>query len=188
MKKFILILFVIALGQQSVNAQKALKIYIVRHAEKLTVDPNEKDPELSQEGSERATALMKELKGNKIDSIYATNYIRTKLTAFPLADKLGLSIKTYNPAAQKDLAKQLITYAQGKNILIVGHSNTVLDIVEAFGAKKPVKELTDEDYDYLFEVTVKGKNADVKVSRYGKTHHAGAETKTAKTEGSVMKQ
>ncbi|MFD0940357.1 phosphoglycerate mutase family protein [Pedobacter boryungensis] len=172
MKNFILILLMILLGQQNLNAQKTVKVWVVRHAEKLTDDPKDKDPDLSPEGKERAEALMKELKGEKIDSVFATNYKRTKLTGFPLADKIGISVKTYNPEDQKALAKQLIVNAKGKNILIVGHSNTVLEIVEAFGAKKPVKELTDEDYDYLFEVTVKGGKADVKVSRYGKEHHS----------------
>jgi len=172
MRNFILILLMILLGQQNLSAQKTVKVWVVRHAEKLTDDPKDKDPDLSPEGKERAEALMKELKGEKIDSIFATNYKRTKLTGFPLADKIGISVKTYNPEDQKALAKQLITNAKGKKILIVGHSNTVLEIVEAFGATKPVKELTDDDYDYLFEVTVKGSKADVKVSRYGKEHHS----------------
>ncbi|MFA6276547.1 MAG: phosphoglycerate mutase family protein [Pedobacter sp.] len=172
MRNFILILLIVLLGQQNLSAQKTVKVWVVRHAEKLTDDPKDKDPDLSPEGKERAEALMKELKGEKIDSIFATNYKRTKLTGFPLADKIGISVKTYNPEDQKTLAKQLIINAKGKNILIVGHSNTVLEIVEAFGAKKPVKGLTDDDYDYLFEVTVKGDKADVKVSRYGKEHHS----------------
>lgn len=177
MKKIILVLLVVLLGQQAVNAQKAVKVYVVRHAEKLTDDANDKDPGLSEIGAERAVDLMKELRGQKIDSIYTTNYRRTKLTAFPLADKIGISMKTYNPADQKTLAKQLIQNAQGKRILIVGHSNTVLEIIEAFGAEKPVKELTDDDYDYIFEVTVKGTKADVKASRYGKNHHSEADDK-----------
>lgn len=171
MKNFILIFLLVLLGLQNLSAQKTVKVWVVRHAEKLTDDPKDKDPDLSPEGKERAEALMKALKGESIDSIFATNYKRTKLTGFPLADKIGISVKTYNPEDQKALAKQLIANAKGKNILIIGHSNTVLEIVEAFGAKKPVKELKDDDYDYLFEVTIKGDKADVKVDRYGKEHH-----------------
>lgn len=182
MKNFILVLLMVVLGQQTVIAQKTVRVFIVRHAEKLTVDANEKDPELSPEGAERATALLKELKGDDIDTIYTTNYKRTKLTAFPLADKLGLTIHTYNAAEQKDLVERIVKYGAGKNFLIVGHSNTVLDLVTSFGIVKPVKELTDADYDYLFEVTVKGKKADVKVGRYGKAHHSsGKNDKEMKT-------
>ncbi len=174
MKNLILIILVLLVGQQTVQAQKTLKIYVVRHAEKLTDDPKEKDPDLSADGSERAQALMKELKGEKIDSIYSTNYKRTKFTGFPLADAIGITIKTYDPAQIKDLAKELKTYAQGKNILIIGHSNTILGVIEAFGGVKPVKDLTDDDYDYLFTLSIKGDKVDVKTSRYGKAHHTNS--------------
>ena len=171
MKKLIFIFFIVLIGQQNVHAQKALRVWIVRHAEKLTIDPKDKDPELSEEGKLRASALLKELKGEKIDSIFATDYKRTKLTGFPLADKIGISIRTYDPAQIKTLTKQWKENAKGKNILIIGHSNTVLEIIEAFGGQKPVKELTDDDYDHLFILTVKGDKVDVKTSRYGEAHH-----------------
>ena len=57
MKKFILIIFIGLLSQQALHAQKTLKVWVVRHAEKLTDNPNEKDPHLSQLGVERAEAL-----------------------------------------------------------------------------------------------------------------------------------
>lgn len=171
MKKLILTLFVFLFIQQTLSAQKTVKIWIVRHAEKETRNPNDKDPDLTPEGYERAEALKKYLNGNKPDSIFATDYKRTKLTAFPLADKIGISIKTYDAKTQAQFAKQLIRNAGSKKILIVGHSNTVLDLIEAFGAQKPVKELTEEDYDYIFALTVKGDKAEVKVDRYGKEHH-----------------
>jgi 2,3-bisphosphoglycerate-dependent phosphoglycerate mutase len=181
MKNFIFIFLLVLLGQQNVIAQKTVKVWVVRHAEKLTVDPKDRDPELSEEGKLRAEALMKELKGEGIDSIFATNYKRTKLTGFPLADKIGIAIKTYDPAKIKELAKEWAVNAKGKNLLIVGHSNTVLEIIEAFGGVKPVKELTDDDYDYLFELTIKDKKVDIKTSRYGAEHHTKdnkADTKT----------
>lgn len=163
----------VLLGQQSVNAQKTLKVWVVRHAEKLTDNPKEKDPELSPIGMVRAEALKKYLGGQKIDSIFATNYKRTKLTGFPLADKIGISVKTYTSEGQKALVKQLLTYAAGKKILIIGHSNTVLDIIEAFGGVKPIKELIEEsDYDYIFALTIKGDKVTVKVDHYGVSHHS----------------
>jgi 2,3-bisphosphoglycerate-dependent phosphoglycerate mutase len=172
MKNFILIFLFVVLGQQSVNAQKAVKVWVVRHAEKLTVDSSDKDPELAEDGKVRAQALAKLLKSEKIDSIFATNYKRTKLTGFPLADIIGITVKTYDPAQIKALAKEWSKNAAGKKLLIIGHSNTVLEIIEAFGGKKPVNELTDEDYDYIFELTVKGDKVEVKTGRYGQEHHS----------------
>lgn len=174
MKKIILLLLVVLLGQQMAYAQKTLKVWVVRHAEKSATDPKDKDPELTDEGAKRAEALMKLLRGEKIDSIFTTNYKRTKLTGFPLADKIGIAMKTYDPATQKAFATQLLATAQGKNILIVGHSNTVLDLIEAFGATKPFKALADDDYDFIFEITIKGKKAEVKVDHYGKPQHSTA--------------
>ena len=173
MKNFILILLMVLLGQQSVNAQKTLKVWVVRHAEKLTDNPKDRDPQLSPIGMDRAEALKKYLGGQRIDSIFATNYKRTKLTGFPLADKIGINIKTYAPENQKALAKQLMKNALGKKIVIIGHSNTVLDIIEAFGAVKPMKELVEEsDYDYIFALTIKGDKVSVKVDHYGAFHRS----------------
>lgn len=170
MKRILFVLSFLLFIQQSVNAQKTLKVWVVRHAEKITSDPNEKDPELSAEGSQRAEALLKLLKGESIDSIFVTAYKRTKLTAFPLADKVGLAMKTYSPADQKAFAKQLLANAKGKKILIVGHSNTVLDVIESFGAKRPLQEIKDDEYDYVFALTIKDGKAEVKVGHYGKTN------------------
>ena len=114
MKKFILILFTVLLGLQTVYAQKTLKVWVVRHAEKLTDNPKDRDPQLSPIGMDRAEALKKYLGGQRIDSIFSTNYIRTKLTGFPLADKIGINIKTYSPENQKALAAQLKKNAAGK--------------------------------------------------------------------------
>lgn len=171
MKNFIIVLAFLFVGQQNICAQKTTKIWVVRHAEKDTSDPKDRDPDLSPEGKERAEALGKYLKGVKLDSIFSTNYKRTKLTGYPTADKIGLTIKTYDPAAQKEFAQGLIKNAQGKKMLIIGHSNTVQEILVAFGATKPVRELTDDDYDYIFILTLKGDKKEVKVDRYGVAHH-----------------
>jgi 2,3-bisphosphoglycerate-dependent phosphoglycerate mutase len=171
MKNLIIILLFLFVGQQSIHAQKTIKIWVVRHAEKDVSNPKDKDPDLSPEGKERAQALAKYLKGERIDSVFSTNYKRTRLTGYPTADKTGLTIKTYDPSAQNELAKGLIKNAEGKKILIIGHSNTVQEILVAFGVEKPVKDLTDDDYDYIFTLTVKGDKRDVKVDRYGVAHH-----------------
>jgi 2,3-bisphosphoglycerate-dependent phosphoglycerate mutase len=171
MKNLIIILAFLFVGQQNIQAQTT-KIWVVRHAEKDLSDPKDKDPDLSPEGKTRAEALAKYLKGERLDSIFSTNFKRTKLTGYPTADKIGLAIKTYDPAAQKAFVDGLKKNAQGKKMLIIGHSNTVQEILVAFGAAKPVKDLTDDDYDYIFILTLKGDKKEVKVERYGVPHHA----------------
>lgn len=167
MKKVLLLLLLFVGLQQTIYAQKVLKVWVVRHAEKDTANPKDQDPDLSAAGAKRAEALKKELKSQRLDSIFSTDYKRTKLTGFPLADITGISIKTYNPAKVDVLAKSLKMNAQGKKILIIGHSNTVLEIIEAFGGKRPIEKLTDDDYSYLFSLTIKGDKVEVKTEKYG---------------------
>jgi 2,3-bisphosphoglycerate-dependent phosphoglycerate mutase len=166
MKK-VIFLVLLSLGLQQVYAQKTLKVWIVRHAEKDLSDSTDRDPELSPKGAVRAEALRKELRGQKLDSIFSTNYKRTKLTAFPLADITGINIKSYNAAEARTFAEGLKTNAIGKKILIVGHSNTVLELIEAFGGKRPIDSLTEDMYDNLFYLTVTGGKVDVRAKKYG---------------------
>src|SRR5687768_13565710 len=76
---------------------KATTYYVVRHAEKETTNTMTSDVPLSEEGKQRAVALKDILQNQKVSQIYSTNYIRTKTTAQPLADALGITIQTYNP-------------------------------------------------------------------------------------------
>jgi hypothetical protein len=56
----------------------------------------------------------------------------------------------------------------GKPILIVGHSNTALEIIEAAGGTKPFATIADEEYDNLFLVTIKKNGtAKVRAMKYG---------------------
>jgi broad specificity phosphatase PhoE len=59
------------------------KIYIVRHAERLDQSA---DTPLSAAGHQRAKDLAEKLGKENIDSIFVSNYQRTRQTAQPLAD------------------------------------------------------------------------------------------------------
>ncbi|GGH10354.1 phosphoglycerate mutase family protein [Mucilaginibacter phyllosphaerae] len=155
----------------SALAQKT-NIYIVRHAEKVVSLPKADDPVLSEAGTKRAQALAKELKGQHIKAIYITKYKRTGLTARPLAYKAKILPRVYVDTALKVFAKTIIKNFRGDNVLIVGHSNTIMKLLEAFGADTPFAELDEEDYDMLFKVTIK-ENGDVQlaIDYYGDKHH-----------------
>ena len=156
----------------NVQAQKATKIWIVRHAEKQTIDPKNANPALNAEGEKRALALAEYLQKEKIDYIFSTDYIRTKQTAALLAQQKGLEIETYSTKNHAALVQKIKSFAQGKNSLIVGHSNTVLEILELLGGQPPVKSLTDDDYDFLFKLSLKGDKVKVKTGRFGENHHS----------------
>ncbi|MEY3060012.1 MAG: hypothetical protein RL000_1364, partial [Bacteroidota bacterium] len=102
------------------------KIFFVRHAEKSLAVKN--DPPLTPEGEKRAIELEKILKGKKIKHIYSTQTNRTISTAKPLAESLSLPISYY---AHDTMPKFLYRMLEsGDNALVVGHSNTVLKMIE----------------------------------------------------------
>jgi phosphohistidine phosphatase SixA len=153
----------------------SVQYFIVRHAEKETPAPGSTmtttgDPSLSPAGKVRAIELREELKDDDIRFIFSTNTIRTISTAQPLNNlRGGTHIELYN--SSKDslefFIQKLKTIRKG-NSLIVGHSNTVDDIVNKLcGSVQVPSDLKDSEYDNLFIVTRKGKNYVFSKKTYG---------------------
>ncbi len=132
-------------------------IYVVRHAEKAPAGPNmNSDVPLSVPGQQRAEDLMNVLKDKKISIVYSTQTVRTVSTATPTADHFGVAIELYGARTDSAFISKLLSHK--KNLLVVGHSNTVDDIVNMLcGATKVAGDLGDKEYDNLYEVKVKGK-------------------------------
>lgn len=163
-----LLLIFLVLSNYNASAQKTV-IYIVRHAEKEANPPA--DPELTATGLRRAQDLLKNLKKEKIAGVYVTDYKRTRATAKPTATKFVLVPQVYDPADLKAFARKVLQDYQGHSVLIVGHSNTVLPTIQAFGGGLPFSNLTDDDYDMLFKLTFKGDKPELEISYYGDPHH-----------------
>ena len=130
-------------------------VLLVRHAERADTGGGAPatmaaDPSLSDTGRQRAESLAAILKDAGITAIYATEFKRTQETAAPLAKALGIAVTTV-PA--KDIAG-LVQKLKGatSNVLVVGHSNTVPEIVKALGVTAPLK-IDDTEYDNLLVVT-----------------------------------
>jgi 2,3-bisphosphoglycerate-dependent phosphoglycerate mutase len=142
--------------------------YVVRHAEKATATSNmSSDVPLTPDGEQRAIDLREALKNKKIEYVYSTNTIRTRTTAQPTADHFGLKIETYGP--RPDTAFINLLKTKKKNTLVVGHSNTIDDIVNMLcGEKKVSGDLPETDYDNLFTVKKKGKKYVFKGLTYGR--------------------
>ncbi|MEO5912371.1 MAG: histidine phosphatase family protein [Pelobium sp.] len=169
-RMFSILLLLLALNIQSF-AQKATKIWVVRHGEKETSDPKNLDPALTAIGNQRANALKALLSKEKISYIFSTPYNRTKQTALPTANNRLVEVQTYNGANSNAFAEKIKALPAGKNILIVAHSNTVLPIVKALGAETDLKNLSEDDYDFIFELRIKGEKVKLKVHRYGASNH-----------------
>ncbi|MBQ5948865.1 histidine phosphatase family protein [Massilia sp. ST3] len=121
-------------------------IYLVRHGEKAAVG---QDPELTPQGQARARNIATILGRAGITAIFSTPYARTQQTAKPLAASLALEVQSYDPRAPKALVEKVRTI-QGP-VLVVGHSNTLGELVTLFGGA-PGTEIGDDEYDRLYQL------------------------------------
>ena len=120
--------------------------YVVRH---LHTPEGERDPDLTAEGQRQATLLADRLAAAPPAIIYVTRYRRTAMTAAPLAERLGVAPIVYDPADTPALVARV--KAGPLPALIVGHSNTVPDIVEQLGGTRP-QPLVHEDFGDLWSI------------------------------------
>lgn len=128
--------------------------YLIRHAEKDRSNAENVDPVLTQKGLGRAMHWAEILKEVDLDAIYSTDYERTEMTAAPTAVKKDLSVSYYDPKAM-DMAK-FLEENKGKEVLVVGHSNTTPAFVNALLGEERYSELDDRDNGTLFIVTMVG--------------------------------
>ena len=176
------LLFLVISLSSAMLPSKETVIYIVRHGEKDTANAANNNPDLSAEGKERAEALNEFLKKEKIAAVFSTGYKRTMQTASPVAQRNGIPVKTYDHRDSKAVAETVKAEFANQKILITGHSNTILDLVKAFGPTPPFDKLNDDDYDLIFTVTIdKNGKSTLRTQRYGRSHHSSPlpDTKSA---------
>lgn len=143
----LLTILLLAIVSMAVNAQD---IFILRHAEKQS-DKND-DPSLTQQGHERARWLARFFSDKQIEQIFSTDYKRTRLTALPTANSYQLDIQIYDPNKPEALVKRVLK--SNLNTLIIGHSNTVPQLVKLFNGEAS-DDIDHEEYDRLYWLTVK---------------------------------
>jgi len=129
-------------------------IYLVRHGEKALEG---KDPELSALGRQRAQNIAAMLAKTGIAHVFATPTNRTRQTAQALAQERGLQVEEYDPRAPKALVEKV--KALNGPVLVVGHSNTLTELVRLFGGQ-PGLDIADNEYDRLYQL-IPGPNAAV---------------------------
>jgi|GEM_PF-2331648 len=129
--------------------QKPLKVFLVRHAEKVD---QSRDPDLSEAGYQRAAALADVLRSANIEYVHSSDYMRTRKTAAPVAELFGLEVRLYDPRNLPAFAEQL--NEEGGIHLVVGHSNTTPALTELLGGEpgEPIEE--KNEYDRLYVVSI----------------------------------
>ena len=145
MKHFALILSISLVLLTCANA--APVVFIVRHAEKAGTSG--KDPDLSVEGQKRADALAHILKDSQITSIFVTEFKRTQQTAAPTANAAHVT-PTVVPANDIGALVEKLRALNG-NALVVGHGNTIPDLLRALGVTT-APSIPEDDYTEIFAV------------------------------------
>src|SRR5881396_115317 len=124
-------------------------VVIVRHAEKAANGGN--DADLSSAGHARSEALARILKDSGITAIFNSEFKRTQETAAPTATSARV---TPTVVAAKDTAALVRKLHQlNGNALVVGHGDTIPDIVKALGIHSSIN-IPDADYSELLIVTL----------------------------------
>ena len=149
--------FMIAMAIAYWNSATTTTIVLVRHAEKQVGAIS--DAPLSPQGEIRASRLAQMLGDSetfgRIGRIYVTNTRRTQQTAAGLAQRLGLNPEVVDAKVDsRDLAHRVLRENRGGRALIVGHSNTVPEIVAALARVEKVPPIGEEEFDTVYVVTV----------------------------------
>ena len=155
----LLILFTLIACNETKNKQEktvedlsTTTYYLIRHAEKDRSDPTNKNPELTEEGVLRAMKWAKYFENLKIDQIFSTDYSRTMQTAAYTASQKQLMVESYDPNdLYNDDFKEL---TKGNNVLIVGHSNTTPQFVNAIMGEKKYADIADDENGLIYIVTI----------------------------------
>ena len=140
----LLVAFASAVGHAATPAQP--NIYVMRH---LHTPAGVSDPDLTDEGKKYAAAVSHSFQRDPPDVIYVSSTKRAQQTAAPLAERLKLTPKIYDPRDTPGLIASVS--AETGTVLIVGHSNTVPDIVEKLGGQRP-DDLSHEDFGDIWHI------------------------------------
>ena len=125
-------------------------VIVVRHMEKLA-DAGD-DPGLSPVGQRRAERVAELLAAAGVDAVFATQYRRTAETGLPLAERLSLPLHVYDARDTEQLLAEVDDTYRNGTVVVVGHSNTVPEIVEALSGED-IGAISEDRYGDVYIVT-----------------------------------
>lgn len=135
----------------------AQTVFVVRHAERQDATP---ESVLSVAGEARAQKLAALLADVKFKAIYTTQYPRCKLTAEVVGKRAHVE-STVVPAKEGEaLLTKLRAHGKDDAVLVVGHSNTVPEILKGLGYTPEIK-IAEDEHDNLFIVVLQASSPPV---------------------------
>ena len=142
--------------------EEAVIVYLVRHSERAEDGTN--DPPISSEGQERSELVAALLQNAGVTHIHTTDFKRTRATGAPTAAMTGLGMQLYDSRDLTGFADELRTMP-GRH-LVLGHSNTTPQLVEALGGD-PGSPIQEMEYDRFYIVTLTDAGASTVLLRFG---------------------
>ena len=151
-----------AAGMGEATGTDATVVILVRHAERA--EDGTSDPPISETGEARARLLAEMLRDVELTHVHTTDYLRTRATGEPTAQEHGLEMTLYDPGDLRAFAHRL-RMTPGRH-LVLGHSNTTPELVEALGGDAH-GDIEEMEYDRLYLVTLTPEGADTLLLRFG---------------------
>lgn len=149
----VILLLSILPGQSEAQSGGEITTFIlVRHAEKVD---DSRDPDLSEEGYERAAMFERMLEYIQFDAVYSTPFIRTRETARPISERHQLTIQEYDHRDPEKVAAEWLEKHRGQYVLVAGHSNSTPTFANALLGREHFSEKFDEsDYGNILIITI----------------------------------
>jgi len=144
--------FLISILSCNYTKENCTNIYLIRHAEKIRTDKNEKNPSLNKNGLLRAQKWSEIFEKIEINKILSTDTKRTISTAIPTSEGKKIKIDIYKP---EDISYEaFLKENKGKKVLIVGHSNTIPETTNILIKNKFYNQIEDNNNSNLYFVNI----------------------------------
>jgi phosphohistidine phosphatase SixA len=146
--------------------QEPTIVIFVRHGERGSTGD---DPELTPEGRARALALVQAVRDAKVQVVIHTPRIRTRDTALPVAQHFGITpevVPLTAGASHVTAMAEAIKKHHGKTVVVVGHSNTIMQYIAALGGPRRA-DLCDHQYNGLYTLALIHGQAFLVEGQYG---------------------
>ncbi|MCF6287858.1 MAG: winged helix-turn-helix domain-containing protein [Proteobacteria bacterium] len=135
------------------------QIFILRHAEKSSA--NQEDPTLSELGIKHANYWKTVLQHIDFDRVFTTSFTRNMQTAEVISTDLNIKPEIYYPMSFEVL--KFVQEIQGQKVLIIGHSNTIPDMVNRLIDETKYPPMSHKNYNLMYLITI-NKNGDTSSS------------------------
>jgi broad specificity phosphatase PhoE len=126
---------------------EATTLVLVRHA-----DRDGSRDALTAEGVLRSKALLHAVEKLGLAAVFHSDTVRARDTAAPLANALALPTREHPAADVAGLLRDIFEQHRGQRVLVVGHGNTVPQIIAAAGGPE-LSDIAHDEFDNLFVLT-----------------------------------